>query len=167
MVTDVQTPVLEPGIYRIKQLSDLLGVSRTTIDRYIERFSLPLEEVHHGGKPVKGIVLDQESIEKIQTAIQTGATGASELLLNPSNTHEHPLNEQLENMRKQVQTLEKSLAVAEAQNKLMQDLLDSRASEISTLKSALMLAERHSQQRPLELTPKPVGLIGKLKSLFS
>lgn len=52
--------VLSPGIYRIAELSDLLGVSRSSVERYIDRYTLETQTIMHLNKPTKGVVLDDE-----------------------------------------------------------------------------------------------------------
>jgi predicted RNase H-like nuclease (RuvC/YqgF family) len=159
----VHTQAIKPGISRVQELADLLDVSRTTINRYIEKFSLQLEDLVHQNKPVKGIVLDDDSIEKITILLNQGSTDQDDRcpsMINHQDTQVQPMFERMVE-------LEKGRATLETEVRLLKELLTSKDSEISTLKSALLIAERYSQQKPIiELEAKPLGLIGKLKALL-
>lgn len=63
--------VLEPGVYRVTELAEILNVSRTTINAYIERFGLETTTLIHNNKAVKGVVLTDETLQKVLSFTDT------------------------------------------------------------------------------------------------
>jgi len=162
----VHTLGIPPGIYRVQELAERLSVSRTTIDRYIKRFSIEITDVIYQNKPVKALIIDEriaaemqalsgEAVKQVHPSIQTPVEpeeGTRSDLFERDNLI---LNERLDASLTRISDLERLLA--------------SKESEISTLKTALTIVERHNQESvpALEFQRKPTGLIDKIKTLFS
>jgi hypothetical protein len=137
------------------------------MNRYIKRLDLPLEDIEHQGKLVKGVVLDEASIQKINQAVNHPiATPINHRSANqqPITSPEQPLVNQklietelqLEKHIQRNRDLEALIAAKDA-------LINSKQSEINTLKTSLVILERNSQAQPIELFPsKPIGLLGKI-----
>jgi hypothetical protein len=61
---------LKPGVYRISELAKQLNVHRCSVDRYIEKLGLEIQEISFQNRLVKGIVLDEEQLQKLLTYVQ-------------------------------------------------------------------------------------------------
>ena len=175
-VNGVHTPVIEPGNYRITELAEILSVSRTTIERYIQRYSLETARLSFQNKVVRGVHLDEEKAALLSQLIGMGERGsyggACTGVTPPGTTMGErgmtPLAEQVETLQEQVHQLEIERARLETELKRIADLerlIESKDSEISTLKTSLLILERKASD-PVTVTSttsKPVGLIGKIR----
>lgn len=160
-----------PGVYRIQAAAEAFHISRSSMNRYIGRFKLSLEDIEHQGKLVKGIVLDEATISRISRAIsQHSTTSVNQVSTSdqPKKTNDQPLinhrlievEHQLEKQIQRNKDLEALLTVKDA-------LIDSKQSEINTLKTSLVILERNSQDKSIELIPsQPLGLLGKIQQWF-
>jgi hypothetical protein len=66
---------LQPGEYRYAMLAELCGVSRTTAEKFKERYGLTETMIPYNGREVKGVVLTAENCRQIQedlTGVQQG-----------------------------------------------------------------------------------------------
>jgi len=57
--------LLKPGKYRFAELAELCGTSRTTAEKFPERYQLEETSVLYNGREVSGVVLDHEKIDRI------------------------------------------------------------------------------------------------------
>lgn len=162
---------LVPGVYRIQAAAEAFRISRSSMNRYIKRLNLYLEDIEHQGKLVKGVVLDEVSIQKISQSVnQSPTTPINQWSSNEQpiiNHDQPPVNQrlieaelQLEKHIQRNRDLEALIAAKDA-------LIDSKQSEINTLKTSLVILERNSQDKPIELIPaQPIGLLGKIRQWF-
>lgn len=173
MIEPEHSPVLSPGTYRIQELSEKLGVARTTAERYIERFSIPTAEIHFQNKKVKALILDEASIVKILSQTDTSSIGTSENRSSQSSEKPPEQTSRVSVLKQEKNILEKDLQAAHQRIEDLKALLDERErliiakdSEVSTLKTALMIVERNNHEKTIELVPKQsIGLIGKMRQL--
>lgn len=175
---------LSPGIYRLSELAEILGVSRTSIDRYIERFSLDLTTVVHLNKPVKAIVLTEENIQQLNGM---GTQGLNNLVKPHSNpdepveqppvlpdvqTGESPLFKQVVELQRELTETKVEKARIEGEMKRVQEVISSQRETIDTLKTSLMLEAKRAETPMIEYSPtktgnvKPLGFWSKVKGLF-
>ena len=63
--------IVSPGIYRLSELEEILGRTRKTIERYIDRFSLKTDKQLYNGREVLVVELDAESAGTISATIDT------------------------------------------------------------------------------------------------
>lgn len=165
------SPTLAPGTYRIQELSERLGVARTTAERYIERFSIPTTEISFQNKKVKALILDESSIAKILSQTDISSSGTIKHRSSQSSEKTLEQSRRASRLEQEKSILEKDLQAANQRIEDLKTLLDERErliiakdSEVSTLKTALMIVERNNQDKTIELVPKqPVGLLGKMR----
>jgi predicted RNase H-like nuclease (RuvC/YqgF family) len=166
MIEQERAPMLSPGTYRIQELSERLGVARTTAERYIERFSIPTTETNFQNRKVKALILDGENIQKILSLLDKGTSHSGEKNPNQSS--------RLSTLEQEKTMLENELQAAKQRIEDLKSVLDERErlvtskdSEISTLKTALMIVERANKDKPIELIPaQSSGLLGKIRQWF-
>ncbi len=157
------SPLTEGKPYRINQLVALLGKSRPTIEKYIERFSVERTAIEHNGKTVQAVVLTAENIRQITGGSQRVDQGDHDPVANVDSVASHALDERLRAAEERIESLK---ALLEER----QRLIDSKESEINTLKTSLLILERNNQQmlqgKQIELIPASSGgsVMGKLKN---
>jgi predicted site-specific integrase-resolvase len=174
MIEHEKAPLLPPGIYRIQELSERLGVARTTAERYIERFSIPTTETNFQNRKVKALILDEETIQKILSLADKGESRTSDTRSSQSSENNPNQSSRLSELEREKALLESELQAARQRIEDLKSVLDERErlvmskdSEISTLKTALMIVERANQDKPIELiTSQPFGLLGKIRQWF-
>lgn len=174
MIEQERAPLLSPGTYRIQELSERLGVARTTAERYIERFSIPTTETNFQNRKVKALILDEENIQKILSLLDKGTSHTSETRSIHSSENNPNQSSRLSTLEQEKALLENELQAAKQRIEDLKSVLDERErlvtskdSEISTLKTALMIVERANKDKPIELIPaQPTGLLGKIRKWF-
>jgi predicted transcriptional regulator len=181
-------PCLTPGTYRLSELAEILGVSRTSVDRYIERYSLELTTITHLNKPVKAVILNEQDIEQITTVNTQGVNTVETTRVNKGNPQQTPpgspgeqtLFTQEQTLFNQVLELQKELtqekverARLEGELKRIQEVIDAHRETIDSYKATLLL-EAKRQNLPPEKTleygqialPKN-GFMSRLKAIFN
>ena len=115
---------LQPGKeYRLNELADLIGKTRTTIDRYVERFNIKMTTIIHLGKQVQAAVLTEENIRQIlelNPDVETLGDNVGDHLFKPSVA---TLLKQDDNLLQQVESLREKLHLTELERAVMQEKL--------------------------------------------
>lgn len=184
-------PQLQPSTeYRLSELAEMIGKTRTTIDRYIERFSIKTTSVIHLGKKVQAAVLTEENIKQI-LSLQPEIEESHNSHLNPGYNNASQMFKQHDNLLEQVDTLREKLHKAELEKTSFKERLTGLENELrraddqieilkqtnislqNTLQASLFL--ENSKQPTLnfihdralqtgEIASKP-GFFGKIKAL--
>lgn len=106
--------LLKPGKYRFAELAELCGTSRTTAEKFPDRYQLEETQVLYNGREVSGVVLDHEKIDRISQDYPRVAKGVTEHELKPYATQPLPLlntNDALvEELRNRIKSLENDIS---------------------------------------------------------
>jgi chromosome segregation ATPase len=154
---------LTPGTYRLAELEDLLGRTRKTIERYIERFKLEKTEVDFAGRKVAAVILSQDSIDRLR--LELGDTlDTTETKLNNSNDipsslmtlleqEKNSLLAQLQASQSEARRLEvenaRLSAKAESHEQLLalkDQAIQAKDETIQSLKTSMVVLERANNQ---------------------
>lgn len=160
---------LKPGTYRLSELEELLGRTRKTIEKYIERFHLSTTNIEYFGRKVKAVVLNQSSINHLlrefgelqeEEVPKDSQESQEEIPKTPSTLPggvEFELWEQLKGYQAEVRRLEvdnaRLIAKAEAHEQLLalkDEALDAKNEAIQSLKAAMVVLERSKNQLEAE-----------------
>jgi len=160
--------ILTPGIYRLSELEELLGRTRKTIEKYIERFGLNITEVEYCGRNVRAVALDQRSITLIlkgigeyQDSILKGSqeyqdptiSTGNESPRTPSEIDARELWEQLKSYQEEIRRLDvdnaRLIAKAEVHEQLLalkDEAIEAKNEAIQSLKASMVVLERAKNQ---------------------
>jgi hypothetical protein len=170
-----QTLVIAPGIYRIIEVAEAFKVSRSTINRYISKFKIQLADLEYQGKIVKGIVLDHVLIMSIDHAVKQGVnqqlTSMDDQWLTDEQDEQPVVNQALEIMASKLEAANQRFIDLEAHYKALlierNRIIESKDSEISTLKTAMVMVERLNQYEILNITAPKANPFGRLGEWLS
>lgn len=166
------SPLTDGKPYRINQLVEMLGKSRPTIEKYIERFSLERVTVEYGGKTVQAVVFTAENIKQIMGRLQTVDQVNHEPSVNDYEPTRNPDAREPAVYDERLRAAEDRIEGLKALLEERQKLIDSKENEIATLKTSLLILERNNQQmlqgKQIELIPASSGgsVVGRLKNWF-
>lgn len=158
---------LTPGTYRLAELEELLGRTRKTIERYIERFQLEKTEVDFSGRKVAAVSLSKESIERIRSEIgesleatDTKTSSPNELSSTIRTFFEQEKNsvlEQLQASQSEARRLEVENArlLAKMENHellvaLKDEAIKAKDETIQSLRTSMVVLERANKQLETE-----------------
>jgi chromosome segregation ATPase len=154
---------LVPGTYRLAELEELLGRTRKTVERYIERFGLEKTEIDYSGRKVLAVSLTSDSIERIRTEIGDSLESTGSKTLDPHvlpssliGLHEQEkesLLEQLKASHSELIRLEmenaRLAAKAESHEQLLSlkdEAIEAKDETIQSLKTSMVVLERANKQ---------------------
>lgn len=176
-------PLLEPGKeYRLNELAEIVGKTRTTIDRYIERFQLKVTTTIYMGKTVQAVILTEQNIDQILNLNQviektTSNVQSTEVITgdNPEQPYSYnmssPTFKQGYNPFEHVETLREKLHQSELERVTLQERLKGVENELKradeqidllrqtnksleqTLQATLIL-EGQNRQKSINLVPE-------------
>jgi hypothetical protein len=158
---------LTPGTYRLAELEELLGRTRKTIERYIERFQLEKTEMDFSGRKVAAVILSSESIERIRSEIgesldttETKPNISNELSSTIRTFLEQEKNsilEQLQASQSEARRLEVENArlLAKLENHellvaLKDEVMKAKDETIQSLRTSMVVLERANKQLEIE-----------------
>jgi len=147
----------------LAELEELLGRTRKTIERYIERFALEKTEVDYNGRKVLAVNLTADTIERLRCEIGESldsiGTSASNSQFTPSSLiglHEQEKNsllEQLKAAHNEARRLEvenaRLVAKAESHEHLLSlkdEAIQAKDETIQSLKTSMVVLERANNQ---------------------
>lgn len=154
---------LTPGTYRLAELEELLGRTRKTIERYIERFALEKTEVDYNGRKVLAVNLTADTIERLRCeigesldGIGTNASDSQDTQSSLIGLHEQEKNsllEQLKAAHNEARRLEvenaRLIAKAESHEQLLSlkdEAIQAKDETIQSLKTSMVVLERANNQ---------------------
>jgi chromosome segregation ATPase len=138
--------MLKPGKCRIIELAEECSVSRTTAEKFIDRFSLTETSVLFNGREVAGVDLTEEDIQRIGRDYPRVLKGyedynASEVISNlqPYHTTSDALVQELRYRIESLEAENKSLHVSLADWKVIEAKLSGELEQAKTLNEQLAL----------------------------
>jgi hypothetical protein len=154
---------LTPGTYRLAELEDLLGRTRKTIERYIERFQLEKTEVDFAGRKVAAVILSQDSIDRLRLELgytfdttETKPSLSNDIpgsLMPLLEQEKNSLLEQLQASQSEARRLEvenaRLSAKAESHEQLLalkDEAIQAKDETIQSLKTSMVVLERANNQ---------------------
>lgn len=170
-------PIHEGVPYRINELAEIINRSRPTIERYSKRFSFKNTTVEYKGKTVSAVILTAENIEQIATALQQGddldrdpiVIGDRLRVTNPLQPDNDPdqadhhridmLSSKLEAAQEKINDLQARLS---EQKNVYDKLIESKDSEISTLKTSMVMMEQLKRYGVLDVGERKTGALARL-----
>ncbi len=172
-------PPISEGIpYRLNELADLIGRARPTVDRYAAKYFFERTTVTYKGKQVSAVILSAENIQQISKALQQDLDGDRNSVINELPTDdEGALQQGYEALQRdhdqKVILLESKLEASQEkvadlkalllEQKAMYDrLIESKDSEISTLKTSMVMMEQLKRYGALDATPSKPGPLARL-----
>lgn len=143
--------MLTPGKYRIIELASRCGVSRTTAEKFIQRYDIPETIVSYNGREVAGVELSFEKIETIAKDYPRVLQGNQEGMSNPIETpviyKEDDNNTLIEDLKERINTAESEKSQA------LRDVSDKRV-EIAILEGEVKRLEDIVKQLEARLLDK-------------
>jgi chromosome segregation ATPase len=154
---------LTPGTYRLAELEELLGRTRKTIERYIDRFGLEKTEVDYNGRKILAVNLTSDTIERLRSeigesleGIGTNASDSQDVPSSLIGLHEQEKNsllEQLKAAHDEARRLEvenaRLVAKAESHELLLAakgEAIHAKDETIQSLKTSMVVLERANKQ---------------------
>lgn len=158
---------LKPGEYRYSELAELCGVSRTTAEKFKDRYALTEVLILYSGREVKGVRLSEENCTNILKDIQRDTQGVSQIGSIPFkeslDTDEVPITK-ISNLIDRV--LQQSERIVEAERELAQ-----KSSELMVLnrelesRNSAIVKYRDQEERNRSLEKENLELKARLDRL--
>lgn len=149
-------PVFTPGSYRLSELATKMGVSRTSVERYVKRYGLEPARLSYKNKVIRGVYLDEEKAAIMTELAARSAARRSGPATAPALVQD--LINQMEAQKARLKEIELAMTQMETEQKhvkALERLLASKENEIATLKKSLALMERIVERPPEK--PRPFG----------
>lgn len=173
--------VIAPGVYRVSQIAETFRVSRSSINRYIAKLNIPVGDVEYQGKFVKGVSVDEAAIRGIEQLVNQGCGQSLTGLVNhglSDNDGEQSMDNhlfrsdlleaksKLEEARQKIDDLNAKLIDQKAMYERLIDsnnkLIKSKESEITTLKTSMVMIEQLKRYGALDATTSKPGPLARL-----
>ncbi len=147
--------LLKPGKYRFAELAEICGTSRTTAEKFPDRYQLEETQVLYNGREVSGVILDHDKIDRIAQDYPRVLKGMQDQnipsYVTPpqaiSNSNDVLLDElrerikSLEGEKTQIKDNETDLKV---ENAGLKSEVEGLKNQIETLKTALSEAQKRA-----------------------
>lgn len=176
-------PISEGVPYRLNELADLIRRARPTVDRYAAKYSFERTTVNYKGKQVSAVILSAENIQQISEALQQDLDGDRNPVISGLPTDDGKVLQQgcdvlqrdhdqmvilLESKLEASQEKVADLKALLLEQKAMYDrLIEAKDSEISTLKTSMVMLEQLKRYGALDATPSKSGPLARLGQWIS